>query len=413
MTKRIGLVKKKFLTRDKLIEIIDKLTSQARQNKWSPFIRSQWLEFVDKIEDNFERIFRQLRKMIWKPRPFIIFPRKEKGKDRLMHASLPEELIVDTLLTECLQYVFFERKHIIPQNCYGSIKGKGQHDLRKKVIHMVHHRTDLFVGCYDTRKYYPTIDHEVSMSIFRRHIKDHWLLWLCEVAIKRMGDVGAALGAPSSNPLGHIYHSVIDWLMVLNCRVRRYFRFCDDKWTIHRSCKYIHRTSRILVKQTRNILHQQIKPNWRVVNCTEERFECLGAMINSHGARLCTKSRRCIERHIRKRIRSGDPMAALRTWSGVRGGLRDLNVSNLINYWHEVYSEFFNLLRWGKRILWLERHRKRWHKRLRHILTIARDCRSEMNKKLYPLGVRTRTLKLNLSAMTITPNMRLEKRIII
>ena len=106
-------------------------------------------------------------------------------------------------------------------------------------------------------------------------------------------------------------------------------------------------------------------------------------------------------------------MKALKTWSGVRGGMKNLNVSNLIRYWHEVYPQFFNLILWGKRILWLERHRKRWHKRLQHILTIARDCRSEMNKKLYPLGVRTRTLKLNLSAMTITPNMRLEKRIII
>ncbi|MBO6253156.1 MAG: hypothetical protein J6O49_05825 [Bacteroidaceae bacterium] len=413
MTRRIGLVRKKFLTRDKLIEIIDELTSQSRQNKWSPFIRKQWLEFVDKIEDNFERIFVELRNMTWKPKPFIIFPRKEKGKERVMYASLPEELIVDTLFTECLKYVFFVCKKIIPENSYGSIKGKGQHDLRKTIIDKVHNRTDVFVGCYDTKKYYPTIDHGVAMDIVRKHIKDHWLLWLCEVIIKRMGEIGTALGAPSSNPLGHIYHSVIDWIMILKLRVRRYYRFCDDKWTIHRDKNYLHHISRALVRETQNVLHQKIKPNWRVVYCKEERFECLGAMINSHGARLCSASRRVIERHIRSRIKSNDPMKALKTWSGVRGGMKNLNVSNLIRYWHEVYPQFFNLILWGKRILWLERHRKRWHKRLQHILTIARDCRSEMNKKLYPLGVRTRTLKLNLSAMTITPNMRLEKRIII
>lgn len=385
MTKRIGLVKKKFLTRDCLIGIIDELTSQARQNKWSPFIRNQWLEFVDKIKRNFNRILRQLRDMTWKPKPFIIFPRKEKGKERIMYASLPEELIVDTLLTKCLKYVFFERKHIIPSTCYGSIKGKGQHDLRKTIIQKVHRRTDLFVGCYDTKKYYPTMNHDVAMSIFRRHIKDHWLLWLCDVALKRIGSVGAALGAPSSNPLGHIYHSVIDWMIILGCRVRRYFRFCDDKWILHRDHDYIHRISRVLVKQTRNILHQQIKPNWRVVHCAEERFECLGAMINSHGARLCTMSRRRIERHIRKRIKSNDPMAALRTWSGIHGGLRDLNVSNLINFWRERYPEFFYLLHWGKKLIKQHRHEKRRHQALQRILTRARDCRSPENKILFPL----------------------------
>lgn len=413
MTKRIGLVRKKFLTRDKLIEIIDELTSQARQNKWSPFIRKQWLEFVDKIEDNFERILYELKNMTWKPKPFIIFPRKEKGKERVMYASLPEELIVDTLLTECLKYVFFICKKIIPENCYGSIKGKGQHDLRKTIIDKVHNRSDLFVGCYDTKKYYPTIDHDVAMATFRKHIKDRWLLWLCEVAIKRMGEIGAALGAPSSNPLGHIYHAVIDWMMILKIRIRRYFRFCDDKWMMHRNNHYLHRASRILVRETRNVLHQVIKPNWRVVNCHEERFECLGAMINSHGARLCVKSRRAIERHIRNRIKSNDPMKALRTWSGVRGGLKNLNVSNLIRYWKEVYPQFFFLIQWGKQLLWEERHRKRWHKRLQHILTIARDCRSELSKKLFPLRARTKTMEMNLSAMTITPNMRLIKRIII
>ena len=85
-------------------------------------------------------------------------------------------------------------------------------------------------------------------------------------------------------------------------------------------------------------------------------------------------------------IKKGDPDKALRTWSGVKGSMKDLNVENLINYWKEVYPEFFHLLRWAYEDLLEHRRRKRWHKRLEKILRTAEDCRSELNQYLYPYG---------------------------
>jgi len=61
-------------------------------------------------------------------------------------------------------------------------------------------------------------------------------------------------------------------------------------------------------------------------------------------------------------------------------------VSNLINYWKEVYPEFFHLLRWAHSILESNRQRRRWHKKLEKILINAKDMRSETNKKLYVYG---------------------------
>ena len=80
-------------------------------------------------------------------------------------------------------------------------------------------------------------------------------------------------------------------------------------------------------------------------------------------------------------------MKALKTWSGFQGSLRDLNVSNLINYWHEVYPEFFHLIRWARAILRERQRRKRWHERMEKILTEAPDTRNETNRKLYPYGL--------------------------
>ncbi|MBP3732596.1 MAG: hypothetical protein J6I84_05045, partial [Bacilli bacterium] len=260
--KRIGNIRKKFLTRERLILITNQLTTNEKRRDWTPAVTHDWEVFFADFENNIDRIHNQLRYQIWVPGPFKVFTKKEGTKIREIYASRPEELIVDTLLFDCLMYVFFERKKVIHPNCYGSIKGKGQHELRKKVIGLVHNRKDLYVGCWDTKKYYPTINHQVCMQILSSHIKDRWLLWLGEICLKRMGKIGVALGLPSSNPMGHIYHSIIDWLIITKYGVQKYYRFCDDIWIIHTNKNYLHTISRELIEETANVLKQTVKPNW-------------------------------------------------------------------------------------------------------------------------------------------------------
>lgn len=388
MTKRIGLVRKKMLTRERLMLIVEDLIRPEKQRQWTPSQQKRWKEFLADYEDNITRIYYELRYQVWQPQPFIIFDKQEGKKLRKIYESQPESLIVDTLFLDCLNYVFLEKKHIIPQTCYGSIKGKGQHELREKIIHLVHGRRDLGVYTGDTAKYYPTMSQEVLMQTFREHIKDKWLLWLCEICTSRIeGGKGIALGLPSSNPIGHIYHAVIDWYVLLTLKVRRYYRFCDDKWAMHKDMNYLHTIAREINKQTKTLLEQCVKKSWRVLNCKEQRFECLGAVVNSHNARLKSYSRRRIERHMKRAIRTGNPEKALMTWSGIKGSLKSLSVRNLINYWKEVYSGFFHLVGWQKRILSVNRKRKKWHKRLEKILTKAPDCRSAIYKEMYPYGL--------------------------
>lgn len=384
--RRVGLVKKKFLKREKIRAIIEYLLRNDKTSDWCENTRRLWREFLQNYNGNVERIYTQLNNQTWEAGPFHIFSKKEGKKVRKIYESEPEDLIVDTLWFECLMYVFFEKKHIVPENCYGSIKDKGQHEIRKKIIDLVKHQPGLYVYVGDTRQYYPTMNHEVLYNIFEDHIKDKWLLWLSKICIDRMpGDIGVALGLPSSNPIGHIYHSIIDWYITLTLKCKRYYRFCDDKWVFHRDKNYLHTVAREILNKSDSELKQEVKKTWRVVNCKEERFECLGAMINSHNARLRKFSRRRIEKHIRRCIKQNDPMQTLRTWSGVKGSLKNLDVDNLINYWKDVYPEFFDQLRCAYKILNENKRRKKWHKRMQKILKNVPDCRSMVNKQLYPL----------------------------
>lgn len=386
MTKKIGLIRKKFLTRERLYLIVDYLTRAEKSKHWTVNMRKQWKLFLSDLDNNIMKLYYDLRYCVWKPSPFLIFKRRENGKLRIIYASLPVEQIVDNLYTDCINYVFLDKKKLVPANCYGSIKGKGQHELRSLIIRKVRHRTDLFVGIGDTSKYYPSMNHCILFRFLSDHIKDKWLLWLSEVNINRMGDVGIALGLPSSNPIGHVYHACLDWLILLDYRVRRYYRFCDDKFIIHKDVNYLHSVMRIIRKEVDG-LGQKLKSNWRVVNCSNERFECLGASINSHNARLRTSSRRRIERMIKLRMREPyNPMKAFASWAGVKGSLKGLDVRNLINYWRRVYPDFFNLLDDAIKILDQRRRNKKWHNRLYNILKCAPDNRSDKNKMLYPHG---------------------------
>lgn len=386
MTKKVGMVRKKFLTRERILLIVEYLNRPEKQREWTHTISKEWARWLENMEENVTRLYYQLRYMVWKPRPFIIFDKKENSKHRRIYASRPEELIVDVLYFDCLQYVFMERKHIIPANSYGSIRGKGQHEMRREIIRKVRRRPDLFVGTGDTAKFYPTTNHEIMMKTLKAHIKDKWLLWLSEVNLKRMGGIGMALGLPSSNVLGHVYHAATDWMLLLSYKVRRYYRFCDDKYLIHKDVNYLHTAMRALRDSIENDMGQTMKPNWRVVNVAHERFECLGAMVNCKNARLRRVSRRRVEAMMKKRIRAGwNPEKAASSWAGVAGSLRDLDVGNLISYWKRNYSEYFEMLAADRREIKRRRAAKAWHEKLQKILTTAPDWRSPENKLKYPL----------------------------
>lgn len=352
--KRIGLVKKRYLTKQKLNEIIDILTRPGKRNKWTPAMVKHWNFILQHKDEVINELYDELMNQTYKFHEFNIFYRHENGKKREIYASCPKDQIVDTLLDECLKYVFVWKKQLLHPHAYGSIQGKGQHELRIRVQKSIKGRGVCYVAVLDTRKYYPTIDHEVMKKTLERHIKDKWLLWLSFATIDRMkGPIGMALGLASSNILGHVYHAEMDWWITTELGAQEYYRFCDDMIIISENKYLLHSMVREIITRTKETLKQEIKPTWQIIYATKERFNFLGAAISTHNATLIPKGRRRIERkRIRKEMKfdfnavwSRDRYRIMRTWAGVKGGLTGLAVQNLIEYWKTVkYPEFFKRL---------------------------------------------------------------------
>ena len=142
--RKVGQIRRMYLTRERILLIIEELTKGARQTKWTNATRRRWQPIMDDPLTYADNLYYKLRYKVWQPAPFCIFYRKEGKKVRKIYSSYPEELIVDTLLSDCLEYVFMEKKKIIPSNSYGSIKGKGQHELRRRIFKSVRGRKDIY-----------------------------------------------------------------------------------------------------------------------------------------------------------------------------------------------------------------------------------------------------------------------------
>lgn len=347
---RIGKLKEKFLTPEMVEEAIASLTRTAKRNRWTPTMKRNWSRVLNNREKVAKEIYEKLNNQSYKFHPFSIFIRFENKKKRTIYASCPEDQIVDYILDACLKYVFMERKHIVHSHSYGSIKGKGQHELRKIVIDKVRGRSDIYVAICDTKKYYPTIKHDIMMKFLRQHIKDTWLLWLCEATISRMKpNAGMALGLASSNILGHVYHAAIDWTIIIEYGVKDYYRFCDDKIMISRDKKYLHEMVRVLRSLIEDV-GQTMKSNWKIVRCEKQRFEFLGALINSRNAILKSSARRRIERRFKKEqklefVLERDYMRVAMSWAGISGSLKNIEIRNLIKHWVlKQYPEYFKRL---------------------------------------------------------------------
>ena len=54
--KKVGLVKKKFLTRERLYLIVDYLLRHEKQGKWTRSIRNERTEFMKDVDRNVDKL---------------------------------------------------------------------------------------------------------------------------------------------------------------------------------------------------------------------------------------------------------------------------------------------------------------------------------------------------------------------
>jgi retron-type reverse transcriptase len=110
---------------------------------------------------------------------------------------------------------------------YACRAGKGMHQGSKKV--MCHINNYQYCLKCDIKKFYPSIDHNILMSIIKKKIKCKDTLWLIENIVRSFdGGKNTPIGNFTSQWFGNLYMNELDqWLKQTKMR-KAYVRYCDD-----------------------------------------------------------------------------------------------------------------------------------------------------------------------------------------
>lgn len=367
--KKVGLLKKKFLSMERLIAIVEDMHSKS--SHWNKYLRKEWKDFDADISKNLQDLYNDLKYGTYKHGDYYVFKKMDSGKIRVIHSATPRDRIVDQLLADILEFVFMpklQRGHV-----YGSIKGLGQHKCRLRAINKIRRqKDDVFVGSADIRQYYPTCNPDTIIRILCKYIKDKWVISLSKEFLS-LGYV--VLGNISSNILCHINLLDIDYSIVRNFKCN-YLRFCDDTIFISNNKQAV-RSAVTYYMQKVTEGGQTVKSNWSIHKVSDKNMvDFLGVRIGVTHRKLRKRNRKEIESRLSELRHSSDYFECERSWAGMNGSFKNINMSNLINYWKDVYPDFFDRLQWAKTAHASAAAYKRKHRKMEIELQSAKDCRT-------------------------------------
>lgn len=217
--KRVGYLFEKIVDMDNLI-----LAHQNARKGKSHYKEVQWVNANEK--EALEKLQKLLVEEKFTTSQYIDRYITDKGKPRKI-SKLPyyPDRIVHHAVLQIVEPIFF--KSLI-RDTFQSIKGRGTHDCRKRIQKFLSEHSDeeLYFCKIDIKKYYPSIDNSLMKSFVKKKIK-------CRRTLDLLFDIinsykGLPIGNYTSQILGNLYLSVIDWFAKQKLRIKGYFRYCDD-----------------------------------------------------------------------------------------------------------------------------------------------------------------------------------------
>lgn len=142
---------------------------------------------------------------------------------------------------------------------YACRVGKGMHIASKRT--MLHVRKYEYCLKCDISKFYPSINHDILISIIKRKIKCKDTLWLLEDIIRSFpGDTNTPIGNYTSQWFGNLYMNELD--TYVKQFVKPYIRYCDDFVIFHDDKTFLNKLS----KDIEVFLHSKLKLKYSKCN---------------------------------------------------------------------------------------------------------------------------------------------------
>lgn len=175
-------------------------------------------------EANILRLHETLAAGNYRTSPYTTFKVHEPKEREIFRLPYYPDRIVHHAIVRQLE-AYWVRSFTADTYC--CIKGRGIHAAARAVKRaLLDREATQYCLKLDVRKFYPSIDHDILKAILRRRIKDRALLGLLDEIID--STAGVPIGNLLSQYFANIYLSGFDHWIKEECKVRHYFRYCDD-----------------------------------------------------------------------------------------------------------------------------------------------------------------------------------------
>jgi hypothetical protein len=201
---------------------------------------------------NVYKTYTDLMNRRYKSRGFVEFDLIERGKPRHIRSVHISERVVQRCLCDyCL--VPLLRATFIYDNG-ASLSGKGIDFSKKRLSRHLreHYRengTEGYVLVFDFSKYFDSAQHEPIFGQYERCITDPELLEQAKYFIRQFGSIGMGLGSQVSQISALALPNALDHYIKEVLRIKRYGRYMDDGYLIHRDKAYLHYCKDMIAKK--------------------------------------------------------------------------------------------------------------------------------------------------------------------
>ncbi len=205
---------------------------------WDRFVRGKRhkndvMKYQAKLANNLITLHTLLQKRTYTHDAYSAFNISDP-KPRNIHKATVQDRLLHHLIYKEL-YPYFESKFIY--DSFSCRENKGTHLALNRFRYFArkvskNNTNTCYVLKCDIEKFFASVDHEILMTILRRHIADKEILWLINQVVSsfhttREG-VGLPLGNLTSQLLVNIYMHEFDMYVKQELKAKYYIRYADD-----------------------------------------------------------------------------------------------------------------------------------------------------------------------------------------
>lgn len=185
-------------------------------------------EYLNKVQE-------MLKSKTFKTAPYKVRTILDTGKQREIYTLpyFPDRIVHHAIMN--ITQPIWDRTFIA--DCCSAIPGRGLHFGVKRLRKFLKDEENTqYCLKFDVRKYYPSINHNILISLIERKIKCRDTLDLLEDVVRSPGgDSNVPIGNYLSQYFANIYLNQFDHWVKEQQRMRYYIRYSDDGVILHKS----------------------------------------------------------------------------------------------------------------------------------------------------------------------------------